>query len=126
MTERKKRRHVAKGARVAAAGLGASTMLGLVGAMGYYKQDSASAAALPTTAQQNPVMVVIHHHGSPDTVVTSVPALLGQAPMAATSELALPAPTPKTIEPTVLRARPTVSPSTARSQTPAASTSGSR
>ncbi|MGB3410735.1 MAG: hypothetical protein WBA45_06015 [Microthrixaceae bacterium] len=114
MTERRKRRHVAKGARIAATGLGVSTMLGLVGAMGYTKQTSTEATTQAASARQSPVVVVIHRGGSPDTVVGSVPAPSGQVTMVDTNT------------PTVLKARPKVRPSTTRSQAPAASTSGSR
>lgn len=120
MTDRKKRPHVAKGARIAATGLGVSTMLGLIGAMGYAKQSSEAGVAQAANTRQSPVVVVIHRSGSPDTVVGSVPAAPGQATAPGQPTMV------ETTPPTVLKARPTVRPSTTRSRVPAASTSGSR
>ncbi|MGB6057429.1 MAG: hypothetical protein WBF71_04125 [Microthrixaceae bacterium] len=120
MTERKKRRHVAKGARIAATGLGVSTMLSLVGAMGYAKQNSASGAVQSANIRQSPVVVVIHRNGSPDTVVGSVPVTPGTATTHGQPTMV------DSSAPTVLKARPTVRPSNTRSRVPAASTSGSR
>lgn len=102
-----KRRHPAQGARIAAAGLGATTMLGLVGFMGYSARPTAAAAAPPAAAPaaQPQVVVVVHPAGGADPVATTVAA----TPPAATT----------------LTARPTVRQASPQAQQPAASTRGS-
>lgn len=116
-TPRPKRRHAAQGARIAAAGMGVTTMLGLVGLMGYSQHASTASASAPAgTAAQPQVVVVIHRHGAPDTLATSVPA---GTPIAAPT-------VSDTGSATVLTARPTVRLASTRSPAPAASTSGSR
>lgn len=100
-----RRRHPAQGARIAAAGLGATTMLGLVGAMGYDARTSPDPAPTATGQTPPPVVVVVHRPGSSDNVRG------GAAPSGAAA--------------TVLTARPTVRPASDRSPAPAASTSGS-
>jgi len=101
-----KRRHPAQGARIAAAGLGATTMLGLVGFMGYSAHPTPAATPPPAApASQPQVVVVVHPAGATDTG----PVSADPVPAAATA----------------LTARPTVRPASTRSQTPAASTRGS-
>jgi hypothetical protein len=102
-----KRRHPAQGARIAAAGLGATTMLGLVGFMGYSARPTPAATAPPAAAPsaQPQVVVVVHPAGAADPVSTTVAA----TPPAATT----------------LTARPTVRPASPQAQQPAASTRGS-
>lgn len=92
---RSRRRHPAKGARISAAALGASTMLGLVGAMGYAHHASPSPA--PTSPQAN---------GQPQ-----LPILI-QTDRSASST-------------TTPEIRPDVRPSATPATTPAGSTSGS-
>ena len=102
-----RRRHPAQGARIAAAGLGVTTMLGLVGAMGRGTDPTPSATAPPaaTPATQPPVVVVVHPAGA----ANPVPAAGAASP-------------PATI---VLSAHPTVRPASPQPQAPAASTRGS-
>ena len=94
---RAKRRHPAQGARIAAAGLGATTMLGLVGIMGSTSRPTSPPAPAPVAEPQ--VVVVVHRPGAPDTVTTAAA--------------------------TPLTARPTVRPASPQAQAPAASTRGS-
>ncbi|HPU38580.1 MAG TPA: hypothetical protein PLS63_03335 [Microthrixaceae bacterium] len=142
-----KRRHPAHRARIAAAGIGATTMLGLVGVMGYNAGTASPAAAAggetttppiaPSTAPP-PVVVVVHPArpaagaapGPAGTQrTTDVPRAAGVAGAAA-----VPRPTvaPRTaVAPpsgaaTTLTARPTVRPATPHPQAPAATTHGSR
>ena len=102
-----KRRHPAQGSRIAAAGLGATTMLGLVGVLGHNaRQASAPVPATnPGLVAQPQVVVVVHRAGTPGSVATTV--------------------APSTGAETKLTARPTVRPASSRAQAPAASTSGS-
>ncbi len=102
-----KRRHPAQGARIAAAGLGATTMLGLVGFMGYSARPTDAAPTPPAAAPaaQPQVVVVVHPAGGADPFST---------PVAAASPAA-----------TALTARPTVRQASPQGQQPAASTRGS-
>ena len=102
-----RRRHPAQGARIAAAGLGATTMLGLVGFMGYSAHPAPAGATPPagTPATKPQVVVVVHPAGASDPVTTTV----GPSPAGATT----------------LTARPTVRPASPQAQAPAASTRGS-
>lgn len=101
---RKRRRHPAQGARIAAAGLGATTMLGLVGAMA----AAASSAPPPAPAPPAQVVVVVHRAAADTATDTVTGASTGPA------------------EATVLQARPTVRPASPATRTPTAKTSGSR
>lgn len=102
----RRRRHPAQGARIAAAGLGATTLLGLVGAMALDRPAGSAATPAPSTAAPR-VVVVVHRPGVPDAVAPSVAPQAGDR-----------AATP-------LTARPTVRPAAPAARTPAASTSGS-
>jgi hypothetical protein len=118
-SRRKRRRHPAKGARIVAAGLGASTMFGLVAAMGIASAaaNSSQAAATPPTAPLNAAQgATIPDLIAPSTVAPStVEPNAGQVP----------APS----GPIVLQARPQVSvvnpTPAAPAPAPAAVTSGS-
>lgn len=100
-----RRRHPATGARIAAVGLGATALLGLVGAMALDRPSGAAPTPAPAAAPQ--VVVVVHRSGAPDTVATTVNPSTG------------------TRRSTPLTARPTVRPATPAPQAPKASTSGS-
>ena len=110
------RRRPATGAKVAAAGLGMATMLGLVGAMGY--------AARSTTTDTQPVVtpapqiVVVVHQNPP----TASPTADAPATPASSSGAATTAPP---AAPIALTARPVVRQAPA-GQTPIATTHGSR
>lgn len=99
------RRHPARGSRIAATGLGLTTMLGIVGAMGYAHGASTPAAA-PTSVAPPQVVVVVHRSGTAAGTETTSPTE-GVRPAQA------------------LTARPTVRPAAPAAQTPAASTRGS-
>lgn len=101
-----KRLHPAQRTRIAVAGLSASTMLGLVGAMGYRAaiEPSASSPAGAAAAQPSAMVVVPPAGASDPNSLTVAPAPAGS---------------------TTLRARPTVRPTSPQAQAPAASTRGS-
>ena len=103
----KRRRHPAQGARIAAAGLGATTMLGLVGFMGYSAHPTPAATALPAAAPatQPQFVVVVHPARATDPVPTTA--------------------SPSSSAATTLTARPTVRPASPQAQAPTASTHGS-
>ena len=125
-SRRKRRRHPAKGARIVAAGLGASTMFGLVAAMGI-----ASAAANSSQAATTPVArtgerrpgATVPNTVTPGTVAPNTVAPNTVAPNAGQA--------PASSGPIVLQARPQVSVVTptpapaAPAPAPAAVTSGS-
>ncbi len=113
-----KRRHPAQGARIAAAGIGATTMLGLVGVMGYAAHSAAAPA--PAPAAQPQVVVVVHRAGAPDAIATP------GAPNGRRSGRTSAVPSTGAAGATTLTARPTVRPASPQAQAPAASTSGSR
>lgn len=140
MTEpRQRRRHPAKASRVAAAGFGMATMLGLVGAMGYAQRASAGAAAtapatVPVVPQAAPqpapqVVVVIHRRPNPDaaaSVPVTTPSTTATTATTATSAPSTPtattvpaAPIPLTARPVVVAA-PTPAPAAAPAPAPAA------
>lgn len=98
------RQGVATGSKIAAAGFGMASMLGLVGVMGLVQRNSGSNDTLQV-APPAQVVVVIHPATTPD----ATPAVLAATPN----------------QPTVLNAQPTVRQAPA-SQAPAAKTSGSR
>ena len=100
-----KRRHPAQGARIAAAGLGATTMLGLVGVMGYATRPTSTPNVAPVALPLPQIVVVVHRPGAPDVITTT--ADLSDRPT------------------TVLSARPTVRAASPQPQAPAASTNGS-
>ena len=112
-----KRRHPAQGARIAAAGIGATTMLGLVGVMGYTAHSAPAPAPAPAPTGQPHVVVVVHRVGAPDAIATP-----GAPNAPATSAV----PSTQAAGATTLTARPTVRPASPQAQAPAASTSGSR
>jgi hypothetical protein len=126
-SRRKRRRHPAKGARIVAAGLGASTMFGLVAAMGI-----ASAAANSSQAATTPVNpaqgAIVPNTVTPGTVTpgTVLPSTVTPDTVAPNTGQA-PAPS----GPIVLQARPQVSvvnptpAPAAAAPAPAAVTSGS-
>lgn len=116
-SRRKRRRHPAKGARIVAAGLGASTMFGLVAALGI-----ASAAANSSQAATTPVIpaqgAIVPNTVTPDTVApNTVTPNTGQAP-APSGPIVLQA------RPQVSVVNPTPAPA-APAPAPAAVTSGS-
>lgn len=61
---RPRRRHPATGSRIAATALGATTMFGLVGIMGYAEQASTSPAPPPPQAADQPQLLVVQGDGS--------------------------------------------------------------
>ena len=107
-----KRRHPAQGARIAAAGIGTATMLGLVGLMGYAAHPTSATAPAPAPVAQPQIVVVVHRAGAPDPVATNVGPSTSVAPSAQAA--------------TTVTARPTVKPASRQAQAPAASTSGSK
>lgn len=111
-----KRRHPAQGARTAAAGIGATTMLGLVGVMGYTARPAAAPAPAPAPVSQPQVVVVVHRSGVPDTAAS---------PGAPNPDASTVVPSTNAAAATRLTARPTVRPASPKAQAPAASTSGS-
>lgn len=110
------RRHPAKGARIAAAGLGMTTMLGLVGVMGY-ATPSTSAATQPAPTPAPRIVIVVHQN--PGTTSTDPGALTASATNAGAST------NPSAAAPIALTARPVVRQAPA-AQTPIAKTHGSR
>lgn len=135
----RRRPHKAAGARVAAAGLGMTTMFGLVAAMGYAEAstDSTSAQApTPTPASTAPPPVVVVVRRSPATPAESIPtesvpadsAPVTTAPSAPVQLTARP--DVRVITPAPTRSSPRSSSPTAAAPAPApapaASTSGSR
>jgi hypothetical protein len=131
-SRRKRRRHPAKGARIVAAGLGASTMFGLVAAMGIASAaanssqaattpvNPAQGAIVPNTVTPGPVTpgtvtpgTVLPSTVTPDTVAPNI----GQAP-APSGPIVLQA------RPQVSVVNPTPAPAAA-APAPAAVTSGS-
>ncbi len=99
---RPRRRHPAQGARIAAVGIGATTLAGLVGIMGYTQPSSA------TPNPPNQIAVVTNDGGTTE----------GGSATAAIS-------TRTSADSTTLTARPTVRQAPPTDQAPAASTSGS-
>ena len=110
------RRHPARGARIAAAGLSLSTMLGLVGVMGYATRFT-STATQPAPTPTPRIVVVVHQ--SPGTTPTPPGALTASATNAGATTNASAA------APIALTARPVVRQAPA-AQTPIAKTHGSR
>lgn len=114
------RPHPAQGARIAAAGIGMTAMLGLVGVMGYAQRP---AAALPPAIVPPPpaqVRVVIHQDPAPIGATTVTPVTGAPA-----SAVVLPsAPIPLTAQPVVRQASAPQAAPAARA--PIAKTSGSR
>lgn len=111
------RKGVATGSKIAAAGFGMATMLGLVGAMGFAQKNSDSTVTPPVIPPAQ-VVVVIHPAtgtttgattGAPGATAASTPAVVAAAPN----------------QPIVLSAQPVVRQAPA-SQAPAAKTSGSK
>lgn len=109
------RKGVATGSKIAAAGFGMATMLGLVGAMGLAQKNSGSTGT-PQVIPPAQVVVVIH----PATTVATAGAAPG-AGAAATPAVVAAAPN----QPIVLNAQPIVRQAPA-SQAPAAKSSGSK
>jgi hypothetical protein len=135
----RRRPHKAAGARVAAAGLGMTTMFGLVAAMGYAEASTGTTSAqapTPIPASTAPPQVVVVMRRTPVTPTETVPA--ESVPAASAPVTAPPsAPVQLTARPDVrvITPAPTRSPSRPASPTaaapaaapaPAASTSGSR
>ena len=135
----RRRPHKAAGARVAAAGLGMTTMFGLVAAMGYAEASANTTSAqapapVPASTAPPPVVVVVHR--GPVAPAESVPA--ESVPAASTPSTAPPsAPVQLTARPDVRVITPAPTRSASRSASPtaaapgaapapAASTSGSR
>jgi hypothetical protein len=110
------RRHPAKGARIAAAGLSLATTLGLVGVMGYATR-STSTATQPAPTPAPRIVVVVHQN--PGTTSTPPGALTASTTDAGATTNASAA------APIALTARPVVSQAPA-AQTPIAKTHGSR
>jgi hypothetical protein len=108
------RKGVATGSKIAAAGFGMATMLGLVGAMGFAQNNSGSTGT-PQVIPPAQVVVVIH----PATTVATAGGVPG-ATAAATPAVVAAAPN----QPIVLNAQPVVRQAPA-SQAPVAKTSGS-
>jgi len=112
-----RRRHPARGARIAATGLGLTTMFGLVAAMGIAAVDGASATAPPDSV---PTPVLQNQPAAP------APAATPAAPTPVPA-----APAAPTAGPTVLTARPDVrvitpqAPTASPAPAPAATTRGS-
>jgi hypothetical protein len=104
MTDRTRRKHVAQGSRIAAAGAGLATMFGLVGAMGVAAQNDAVTTAPPAPAAVPTAQIVVVHR----------PAAAGVAADSVTPPASAPIP---------LTARPTVRPAAAA---PVATSNGSR
>jgi hypothetical protein len=122
-SRRKRRRHPAAGARIVAAGLGASTMFGLVAAMGIASAaaDSSQAATTPVNAAQ---AATAPNTVTPGTVTPGTVAPTTVTPSTVAPNTVAPAPS----GPIVLQARPQVSvvnPTPAPAPAPAAVTSGS-
>jgi hypothetical protein len=106
----------ARGSKIAAAGLGLTTMLGLVAAMGYSRASSVSTPPVPTAPASPPQVVVVIHPADATPATGVVP---GVAEQAATVPL----------QPIVLNAQPTVRQapaSPAPTQAPAGRTHASR
>jgi hypothetical protein len=120
-SRRKRRRHPASGARIVAAGLGASTMFGLIAAMGIASAaaNSSQAATTPANAPANPAQAAtVPNTVTPGTVApNTVAPNAGQAP-AATGPIVLQA------RPQVSVVNPAPAPA-APAPAPAAVTSGS-
>jgi hypothetical protein len=131
-SRRKRRRHPAKGARIVAAGLGASTMFGLVAAMGIASAaaNSSQAATSPVNTPVNPAQAAtVPNTVAPNTVAPNTEAPNTVAPNAVAPNTGQ---TPAPSGPIVLQARPQVSvvnptpaPAAAPAPAPAAVTSGS-
>ena len=102
------RQGVATGSKIAAAGFGMATMLGLVGVMGLAQGNSGSYDTLQA-APPAQVVVVIHPATTPGATPGATPAVVAATPN----------------QPIVLTAQPTVRQAPA-SQALAAKTSGSR
>lgn len=109
------RRGVATGSKIAAAGFGMATMLGLVGAMGFAQKNSGSTVT-PQVIPPAQVVVVIHP-------ATTTPGATAAATPGATAAATPVAAAPN--QPIVLNAQPVVRQAPA-SQAPAAKTSGSK
>lgn len=101
---RRRRPHPALGARIAATGLGVTTLFGLVAAMGAGRAEGATTPSPTAAAAPVRTVIVVHHPGAVDAAVS--PA----APSA----------------PTALTARPVVRAAPPAASAPAARTSGSR
>jgi hypothetical protein len=124
---RHRRRHAAKGARIAAAGLGVSTMFGLVASMGIANAFTAEATAVAPPATTPAAL-------TPTGPAT--PASTAPTPAATTPPTVAETTAPSTsLAPVTLTARPEVrvitapaaaTPAPAPAPTPAATTSGSR
>lgn len=116
--------HPARGTKIAAAGFGLATMLGLVGAMGYTNRpaNAAQPAAQPAAAltAPPPIVVVIHRNQQVAGSATGVPQLPA-APAGASTAVAVSAPA----APIALTAQPVVKQAPA-AQAPTAATHGSR
>lgn len=119
----RRRRHPAVGARIAAAGVGLSTMLGLVAVMGIANAaaDQGAADAVPSTASLtlSPTPGVVHTDPVP--VITASPTPVGGSPQAVVD----PAPVTLTARPDVRVVTPQVTPAPA-APAPASTTHGSR
>jgi hypothetical protein len=126
---RARRRHPALAGRIAVAGIGVSTMLGMVGAFTLSERAAAggSVTSGPVATQPVQVVVVIHPAtsvpGTGDGTVTTVPGLA--VPAVAVPTVAVPA---ATAPPVVLTAKPQVQPAPASAPAPqqVVKTSGSK
>ncbi len=130
-SRRKRRRHPATGARIVAAGLGASTMFGLVAAMGIASAaaNSSQAATSPVNAPANPAQAAtVPNTVTPGTVTPGTVAPNTVAPNTVAPNTGQ---APAASGPIVLQARPQVSvvnptpAPAAPAPAPAAVTSGS-
>jgi hypothetical protein len=130
--ERSRRRHPALGARIAAAGIGVSTMLGLVASMGIASAlaDQGATEVVPSTAPlaNTPAPGVVIAAPAPAITAPAAPAAPATpaapaAPAAGSSQAAVvPAPVTLTARPEVR----VVTPQAPAAPAPAATTSGSR
>ncbi len=75
-----RRRHPAHGARIAAAGIGATTMLGLVGVMGFTEAPAAAPAAV--SSPQPPTATARPGDGASSTKLTVRPTVRPATPAA--------------------------------------------
>lgn len=127
--KRRRKRHVARGGRIVAAGLGATTLLGIVGVLGL---DNTAATNETKTGEATPVVqhpapppiqVVVHRIPATRTTAPSQPATTASGDADATPAPAVPA------TPIVLTAQPVVRTVTVDAPTqttaPAATTRGS-
>lgn len=135
-SRRGRRRHPAAHSRIAAVGVGATSLFGLVAAMGVADAlEPAPAPAAPSVASPpantpaGAVVVVVHHTASPAAPLDETAAAPATEPATDAAPHAAPAPTPVVLsarpEVQVVAPRPAAAPAPA-APAPTARTSGSR